>query len=211
MKEKFDKKLLVEGKNDMHVVYALCKYFQVPENFDVVDCGSKEGVLAQLKLRLKDPLKNKVIGVVLDADTNINNSWASIESVLKQTSNYDSSKIVLNAGGSLIHAINGDESSVGVWLMPDNKVNGMLEDFILCLAPVTDVLMHKAEETLVVLEKDKIHRYKDVHRSKAKIHTFLAWNDEPGLPMGSAITARVLDPSLGSAKIFVDWLERCFE
>lgn len=59
--------------------------------------------------------------------------------------------------------------------------------------------------------KEKFDKNKDVHRSKAKIHTFLAWNDEPGLPMGSAITARVLDPSLGSAKIFVDWLERCFE
>ena len=210
MKEMFDKKLLVEGKNDLHVIAALCEYYHLPENFDIIDCESKDNVLTQLKLRLKDPLKNRTVGVVLDADTNICSSWASVEPILKQANNYDNSRIYIEQEGTVIPAIKAEDASVGVWLMPNNKTNGMLEDFVASLAPANDILMGKAEEALEKLEKEKIHRYKDVQRSKAKIHTYLAWNDEPGLPMGSAITARILDPSTKSAQLFVDWLKRCF-
>jgi len=32
------------------------------------------------------------------------------------------------------------------------------------------------------------------HKSKAVIHTYLAWQNEPGMPLGQAITARALNP-----------------
>jgi hypothetical protein len=35
-KEKFDKKLLVEGNDDQHVILALCKKFDIAETFDVI-------------------------------------------------------------------------------------------------------------------------------------------------------------------------------
>ena len=42
IKEKFDKKLLVEGNDDQHVIWALCEQFKVNETFDVIDCEGKE-------------------------------------------------------------------------------------------------------------------------------------------------------------------------
>ena len=46
---------------------------------------------------------------------------------------------------------------------------------------------------------------------KARIHTWLAWHDEPGLPVGTAITSRILSTDNDLCQCFVDWLERLFE
>nr|WP_254435729.1 DUF3226 domain-containing protein [Dolichospermum sp. UHCC 0260] len=46
--------------------------------------------------------------------------------------------------------------------------------------------------------------------SKAIIHTYLAWQDEPGYPMGQAITKQSLRPHTDIAIKFTDWLTRLF-
>ena len=60
------------------------------------------------------------------------------------------------------------------------------------------------------LEDEKIQRYKVVHRAKAKIHSYLAWQDEPGKPMGVSITAHVLNPDSPSGIKFLEWLKRLY-
>ncbi len=49
-----------------------------------------------------------------------------------------------------------------------------------------------------------------IRHSKAKIHTYLAWQEEPGKPMGQAITAKVLHAESETAKVFVEWIKRLF-
>lgn len=39
-KETFKYKLLVEGNNDQHVIWALCESNKLDNNFDVIDCGN---------------------------------------------------------------------------------------------------------------------------------------------------------------------------
>jgi hypothetical protein len=46
--------------------------------------------------------------------------------------------------------------------------------------------------------------------SKANIHTWLAWQEEPGKPMGQAITAKYLNPKSKQAELFVNWLRALF-
>ena len=87
----------------------------------------------------------------------------------------------------------------------------MLEDFLATLSEPNDPLMNKAEEVLSDLETQGINKYKAAHRAKAKIHTFLAWQDEPGKPMGTSITTKILDPTKHSAKVFISWLEELFQ
>jgi AAA15 family ATPase/GTPase len=50
----------------------------------------------------------------------------------------------------------------------------------------------------------------EVDRSKAIIHTYLAWQKEPGRPMGQSITAKVLDPNLEIALSFITWIRTLF-
>jgi hypothetical protein len=49
----------------------------------------------------------------------------------------------------------------------------------------------------------------DSKKPKARIHTWLAWQDEPGKPLGQAISAHgTLTPDLPAANVFAGWLDR---
>jgi hypothetical protein len=98
----------------------------------------------------------------------------------------------------------------GVWIMPDNQTNGMLEYFIKFLIPDKDELLPIANDTLNQIEHKSLNKYKNLHRPKALIHTWLAWQEEPGSPMGSAITKRYLDTSSEICDKFVKWLSELF-
>nr|WP_233258533.1 DUF3226 domain-containing protein [[Phormidium] sp. ETS-05] len=94
--------------------------------------------------------------------------------------------------------------------MPNNQLPGMLEDFVAALIPADDALKPKVEKILREIEHEELNRYTLIHRPKALIHTWLAWQEKPGMPMGQAITARVLDGGSEIAIVFVEWLNRLF-
>ena len=117
----------------------------------------------------------------------------------------------LPSDGLVLYPLNDYDAVVGIWIMPNNRFEGMLEDFALNMIPAEDLLIRKVEVVLSELEAEGIQRYKQVHRSKAKIHTFLAWQDEPGKPIGQAITARILNPDAEEAKAFIGWLNKLYD
>jgi hypothetical protein len=45
---------------------------------------------------------------------------------------------------------------------------------------------------------------------KAIIHTWLAWQAEPGKPFGTAITAKFLDANVAQVDVLVAWLKSLF-
>lgn len=94
--------------------------------------------------------------------------------------------------------------------MPNNQVSGMLEDFVACLIPTEDDLLPKAQSVLQEIEQISINRYTLTHRPKALIHTWLAWQEKPGMPMGQAITAKVLNSNAQLAIAFIEWLKLLF-
>lgn len=206
--EKFNYKLLVEGNNDWHVLMNLCSRYDVAENFDIIDCGGKDKLLSQLRLRLSNPSINQIIGVIVDADTDCISCYNQIVNNLKPYG-YDFPDVPVK-NGLILQSKEEDKAKVGVWIMPDNSSQGMIEDFALRLIDPTDVLLQKAESTIVEIEEEKICRFKPVHRSKAKIHTYLAWNDEPGLPIGQAINKNLLNADSEYAQVFMSWISRLY-
>ncbi len=77
--------LLVEGVNDRHVVWALCKLYDIPKTFsvEVPKDGGVEALLKSIQIRLK--ISNlKTLGIMLDADQNIESRWASLCAKLGQ-------------------------------------------------------------------------------------------------------------------------------
>lgn len=210
IKESHTYKLLVEGNDDQHVVWALCEKHYVPESFDVIDCESVENVLKAFEVRLKIVDNNQRIGIVVDADINLKSRWNGIVSVLKKTGKYDCENLELSQDGLILEPTDTTYPKVGIWMMPDNNQNGMLENFMTALATPDDVLMKKSEDVLTELETEGIQKYKPVHRSKAKIHTYLAWQDTPGRPMGQAITANILNADSELAVKFANWLKELF-
>lgn len=196
-----DKVLLVEGDNDCHVVMALCAAHTVPETFGIYQCGSDVGVLKRLNALIVRPEPPQVIGVMLDADNSIASRWESIKGKLKHYSYAFPTNP--DPDGTIVESI-GDEPKLGFWLMPNNQDSGMLEDFCAELAEPTSLAF--AKECVEEAQARKLTTFKEVHRSKAVIHTYLAWHDEPGYPLGKAITSQALRPHTDVAVRFTNWL-----
>lgn len=209
MSEKFKsdapKILLAEGDNDCHVVAALCKHYKLPKSFDLDSCGSDYKVFKKLGALLNTENK-QAIGVVLDADNpNFASKWHKFQATLNKANIHCDDKPSLT--GTIIPATD-DHPRIGLWLMPDNRVDGMLEDF--CLTMAESAAIDFARDCVSTAHEKGHASFIDNHRSKAVVHTYLAWQNEPGRPLGQAITAKVLDPEHPLAEAFADWLKRLF-
>lgn len=94
--------------------------------------------------------------------------------------------------------------------MPNNKLDGMLEDFIKFLVPENDKLLPIAKNTLANIEQQKLNNYAKIHHSKALIHTWLSWQEYP-VPMGLGITKRYLTTDEETCQLLVNWLKKLFD
>jgi hypothetical protein len=204
-KQETDKVLLVEGVNDCHVVMALCTAHNVPETFGIYQCGSGERVLRRLDALIISSNRPQVIGVMLDADTSVEGRWQSIKSKLQDNSYTLPDEP--DADGTVVET-SSDEPKLGFWLMPNNQDSGMLEDFCAELAQPESLAF--ARECVEQAHARQVTTFKEVHRSKAVIHTYLAWQNKPGYPLGLAITSQVLRPHTDVAEKFTNWLIRLF-
>ena len=204
--------LLVEGNDDFHVVHALFQRHDVPvrnlENpssgyFSVKDCAGIDRLLEQIPVQLKNLQK---LGLIIDADSDIQARWQSLRDIFRN------SGFVLPENPELDGTIiSQNGKSIGIWLMPNNNANGMLEDFMQFLIPREDRLLDKATDVLVEIERQNIHNYNLIHKSKALIHTWLAWQETPGTPLGKAITTRYLaTENTDISDRFINWVTRLF-
>ena len=82
------------------------------------------------------------------------------------------------------------------------------EDFCAELAEPTSLTF--ARECVEQAHARNATTFKEVHHSKAVVHTYLAWHDEPGYPLGKAITRQALRPNTNIAVKFTDWLTYLF-
>lgn len=205
VKEKFGKKLLVEGNDDQHVIWALCEKFKAPETFDVIDCEGINKLNEQIPIRFKQSGID-TLGILIDADTEVNARWASIKRLLTVQgftvpNNLPSTGLVLQ---------NENKIKAGVWIMPNNNINGMLEDFISFLVPKDDKLLPIVHSTLNDIEEKKLNKYASNHKSKAVIHSWLSWQEDPGTPMGLGITKRYLTTDEVTCSLLIKWLDNLF-
>ena len=211
--------LLVEGKNDQHVIWSLLEHHGVPETFEVKSIDGIERLLDTFEnrfARLLDNLEVELtrivegkVGVVVDADADLAARWQSTRDTLMR-SGYSSIPKAPTPGGTIIQQ--PGKPAVGIWIMPDNKIPGMLEDFVSFLRPQNDPLWPITEEAVQKVKGiEEKYRFRDVYESKARIHTWLAWQKEPGKPMGQAITVRYLDADAPHAQELIAWIRRLFE
>ena len=100
---------------------------------------------------------------------------------------------------------------VGLWVMPDHKNDGMLEDFVAPLVRGADQqrLLTHAQHTVSQLPTTLFNR--KLHTTKANIATWRAWQKPPGTALSKLIGDGVLDLSLSPAAEFIDWLKATFQ
>jgi hypothetical protein len=195
--------LLVEGPDDQGVVLAMLAHCRI-ENVYV---GHREGYdTLRRKLRsLLDSPGRTHFGVIVDADEDLAARWRSVCDVLRPMGY--ALPDAPEPEGTICEA--PFKPRLGLWLMPDNLHPGMVEDFVSALAPSNDALLDRARESVAGIPLES-RRFKPTYRIKAEIHTWLAWQEEPGRPMGQAITKTFLDANSALAVPFRMWLSRLF-
>lgn len=201
--------LLVEGRDDEHVIKAIFRRRDLQKIDEIRPHGGKDELLEALPVRLKESDIHS-LGVVIDADTDLLARWESIRGRLVQAG-YENVPANPSANGVVLRApIDSLLPRTGIWLMPNNTTPGILEDFLRFLVPSPSVLFQHAERSLAQIPPTE-QLFSQLARPKALIHTWLAWQAEPGKPLGLSITARFLDQDVPQVDIFVQWLRNLFQ
>lgn len=207
-KEPQDRILLVEGADDREVIYQFCNHYAI-DNRSWFSVQAKDGIdnlIEALSIQV-EPLGLKTLGIVVDADTNLQNRWQQIRGAVAEAG-YDF-PVVPDRAGTILESSDPDRPRLGIWLMPNNQLTGTIEDFLLRLTQDQDTLLARARTAIDSIPATE-RLFKPSYHSKALIHTWLAWQPEPGTALGLAITRQYLDPSRNPAPEFKIWLEALF-
>lgn len=195
--------LLVEGQDDKGVCAAFLAHAALKSVW-VEEKRGYETLRSSLAAEIKAPGRSH-LGVVVDADDNVAGRWASLRDVVGPLG-YHLPRAP-QAGGVTVEAENLPR--LGFWIMPDNHSTGMVEDFISALIPGDDPLMaHAVSAVDGILDEQR--KFKPTYLRKAEVHTWLAWQEEPGRPMGQAIAKVYVDAAGDKAAPFLNWLKALY-
>ncbi len=210
MRNSVQRVLLVEGQDDLWVIPYLMEHNGVPwekrgecvpeiEPLDGIDALLKTGVISTY-LKASDL---EVLGVMVDANDSLTGRWQAIRRECVQAFPNIDDELPLTGG----IWNNDDGLRLGVWIMPDNQSPGMLESFLKYLVPNTQAPLWQYAIQTTQDARNHEARYRDVHVDKANIHSWLAWQDPPGVPLHHAVLKKILDPHSPHARPFVDWFK----
>ena len=197
-------RLLVEGRDDKMVILSLMQRHGLMVDLKIDPMGGIDPLLEALPTELKASDLQR-LGIVVDADTSLDARWQSLRAILS-AAGYEIPNVPGEYGSVIEKA---DLPTVGIWLMPNNRVPGILEDFVRFMVPPGDDLWSLADDCVTAIPPEAV-RFPSVKRAKVVTHTWLAWQEEPGLPLGTAITARYLDAESIVAQGLMTWLTRLF-
>ncbi len=215
--------LRVEGGDDMHAIRHLLirhgvNYDHEPWRswFPSIDAvvGARDTILNSSTVETAVSLSSgRAVGFVLDADSSVPDRWQAISNRLRQAGVEPPAAIP--AEGFVGESVQY-RTRVGVWLMPDNQQagnrgEGTLERFLETLVEEKDPLFPYAREATARARAEYGASYPEGDIRKAVLHAWLAWQQEPGLPYGTAIRARYFRHDSPLAMSFVAWFRRLFE
>ena len=206
--------LRVEGKDDKHVIASLLKRHSIdPRTIDIrytadadEDSGGKDRLVRGMRTLVTNSI-GRAVGFVLDADDAVTDCWRAVRNQLDHFELELPNEIPENGFVGDALAV---QARVGVWLMPDNRRLGALEEFLRDLVDDKDGLFLHAEESTAEAQNLGA-MFPNAKRRKAVLHAWLAWQERPGLPYGLSITAHYLRHDSPAALAFLDWYRRVFE
>ncbi len=183
------------GTNKNPVVYIRdCEGYENLIDTDVISTELKASGLSAL-------------GLIIDADEEPVARWQSVRNAcLKSIPDLPEGMPEMG----LIHTT-PNRIKFGVWMMPDNQMRGMLETFLAYMIPDENQGLWQFAREVTDQAKDKGAKFKEVHRDKANIYSWLAWQDTPGRQLHQAVMQRILNPQHPKAQIFVSWFKNLYD
>lgn len=197
------KVLLVEGRNDEHVTKHLWKSHDGGRTpFTIIDKRGIDKLLPSIYSEYSADGR-EVLGILIDANDDPDGRWKKLAREFEKELDF---QIPLKP--ERLGTIIDGQPRVGIWMMPDNKSSGELENFIRKLIPTRDSIWPRSCDYIDGIPPNG-RKFSPGKVVKAQVHAWLAKRKKPGL-MGLAIKCGDLDPNHPSAIEFYEWLHRLF-
>lgn len=194
--------LLVEGRNDKHVVWQICNRTLDLPDFFISDRGDINSVRESIGPEVLAPGR-QALGILVDTDDHPQSRWDEIAHQLRihgvQT------PAAPDPGGTII---SGAEPRVGVWLMPDNQLPGEIEEFVESMIPGDDPVWPLSQAYIDGLPSYE-GKFTEGKSLRAKIYAWLATREDPRM-MGQGIGRHDLEIDGPLCQRFLAWLARLF-
>lgn len=212
------KVLLVEGQDEVKVLPVLCEAKGLNLAESSISLKDKKGYTELLKgipseIKSSDSEGLEILGIVIDADASANNRWTAVRNKLVASGYKNLPKKPKKEGTIIPGGGDDDLPTVGIWLMPNNSTEGMLETLIAFLVKdrsPDSLWQHAEQSTDHACEHHK--SFSSTKKPKAVLHTWLAWQRKPGLAIGTAIIASYLDTDNDpTVDDFIAWIKRLFQ
>jgi hypothetical protein len=214
------KVLLVEGNSDKSFFEKICKRLSLDAVVQVAppkDLGgrfnSKEGVFQRLEVLLNQLNDGQIthIALVVDADYSEHHGLGcqkTIDRVTAIVKPFDFELDPASENGLCFKHTDGF-ADLGLWVMPDNQQEGMLEDWIkTCVKVDEQTLFQTASSVVQVLENPKFSTHLT---AKAEVATWLAWQKQPGHGLYLTLKDDLLDGDSPLFKAIEQWLLGIFK
>lgn len=212
------KKLLVEGEADRDFFTACCRVAGIGDPIDIAPPkqfgaggygkGNALKILPDLLKRV-DVGEITQLGLVIDADfqstdNGFDKAFGTVQRIL-QDWGYD----ISSATNGFIFKHPDKLPDFGLWIMPDNASDGLIEDFIKQSVIASDLpLFNRAAMAVSALPEPK---FKPIRASKAEVATWMAWQEKPGQPLAGAVGQNLIDFDNGLPKLFIEWLRQVYQ
>lgn len=216
-----DKKriLIVEGQGDKvffeklfdKIGFNIGVKIHSPKDYNF-DKDGKKRAITLLETLIKQLIDGSIshLGIVLDADF-VSDHWGfevtfeKIKKLLKK-SEYGDPEIKFS--GLAFPHLNG-LGSIGLWIMPDNSSEGMLEDWIKQSVQDSEksLLGHAIDTTKKLFNK----KFKPIHNSKAEVATWMAWQKRPGCGFDQTIDDSLINLQSKNMIQLVNWIKYIYK
>lgn len=188
--------------------------------------GSDDTAYKMLQDALTTPKQYGAIAIIVDADAYKNkkaqdrlNRFIEIVDKVNDIENIYDTTISLKNEGIILEP--NDKYAdifpkVGLWIMPDNQNTGAVEYFLWKSGVNPEYIntYNAVEKVVTDYEQDKsnppIMHYISNHHHKALVHTFLAWVEGPGNPMGQSVDKKCWNIDSDLVNLFMDWLNNVY-
>lgn len=220
------KLLFVEGAGDKDFFTKL--FEKIPEllksefNIQILvptDVGIKKDGKEYVKQAIIDNIKensldnNSLLGCILDADYGDSQNIIHILTELcKKTKDYsyDTFEQHKETGGYYLKSNDGLKD-VGIWFMPNNKDEGMFEDWLLNIAKNDEnYLINYAKEVCNKIPECQ-KRFDDIHKTKAQVAVWTALQKAPHLGTENIILQNLYNHESPYFQNFIIWLKFVFD
>ncbi|TAN65064.1 MAG: hypothetical protein EPN17_17610 [Methylobacter sp.] len=217
--------LLVEGESDRGFFELVCKSLDLntvikvasPEDYqkDYEEqlYDTKQGALPLLADLLNELFDEEAptqrLALIVDADKVEHGS--GYQKTLMQVSKIANDCgffLTENNTNGLNFKHNDGQTEFGLWIMPNNRDEGMLENFIKqCVKTDEQPLFAHAELTVQNLPKPKFSPH---NTTKAEVATWLAWQKKPGHGLYHSLQVNLLDTDHALFQELTHWLKNIF-